>query len=154
MLSDSHGDLTMGKKALLQMGQVDLVLHAGDHYADAVKLSPFTKAQIIGVRGNVEPLREGPEELLLEYEGVRIFLTHGHLYHVKFSLHKLFYKAKEAQTHVVVFGHTHHALKGEEEGILFLNPGSVSRPRGPLGHSYAILELKDGMVTAEILEIV
>ena len=58
---------------------------------------------------------------------------------------------------VVCFGDTHHEYIGWVGGILFVNPGSPTRPnlrhgRGELG-TIAILDVKQGSVSAEIRKL-
>ncbi len=154
ILSDTHGDIDLAEAAILQMEDVDLILHAGDTYADMIKLSHKFDIEMIGVRGNIGHVDEGAAELVLELNGFRVFLVHGHHYDVKHNLMRLFYRAKEIEADIVVYGHTHVAMSAVEDDILFLNPGSVGFPRGKYKNSYAILDLSGKTVKAEILEIV
>ncbi|WP_430883804.1 metallophosphoesterase [Fusibacter sp. JL216-2] len=154
VMSDTHGELELAREAIRQMGKVDLILHAGDTYQDLEKLSEDTKIEMIGVRGNIGSSDQGPAELVLELGDYRIFLVHGHHYDVKHSLMRLFYRAKELEIDVVVYGHTHVALSAIENDVLFLNPGSIGFPRGKYKNSYGILDLSGKKVKAEILEIV
>jgi hypothetical protein len=154
IMSDTHGDVTLAEEAIRQMGSIDLMLHAGDTYADMVKLSKKFDIEMIGVRGNIGRVDEGPAELVLELNGHRIFLVHGHHYDVKHSLMRLYYRAKEIEADIVVYGHTHLAMTAVEDGILFVNPGSVGVPKGKYKNSYAILDLSSQNAEAEILEIV
>jgi putative phosphoesterase len=65
----------------------------------------------------------------MEIAGKRILLTHGHLYGVKKGLLNLYYRGKEVEADLVVFGHTHAWTLEKMEDILLFNPGSASRPR-------------------------
>jgi len=154
ILSDSHGELDLAREAIRQMGEVDLILHAGDTYADLEALSKEYDIEMVGVRGNIGHPEKGAAELVLELNGFRIFLVHGHKYDVKHNLMRLFYRAKELEIDVVVYGHTHLAMTANEDNILFVNPGSIGFPRGKYKNSYAILDLGDENLKAEILEIV
>lgn len=154
IISDTHGEIEIAMEAIRQMGEVDLILHAGDTYSDLVKLSKETDVEMVGVRGNIGHPDEGPAELVLDLNGFRIFLLHGHHYDVKHSLMRLYYRAKELEVDVVVYGHTHLAMSAYEDDVLFVNPGSIGFPRGKYKNSYAILELEDKNLKAEILEIV
>ena len=58
----------------------------------------------------------------------------------------------EALAECVFFGHTHKPVIDEEDGIMVLNPGSLTFPRQN-GHkpSYAVVEAdEDGGLSAEI----
>ncbi len=60
----------------------------------------------------------------------------------------------DAAVDIAIFGHTHHAIIEEFQGILMLNPGSPSLPKQlrRLGQ-IAIMELEPGHKSAEILEL-
>ena len=62
-----------------------------------------------------------------------IYATHGHVYNPQ-NLPPL------QPGDVLLMGHTHVPMDKEENGILFLNPGSVSIPKEQSPHSYMILE--------------
>ncbi|GAB7388703.1 metallophosphoesterase [Bacillaceae bacterium] len=126
MMSDSHG-LTAEVEAIVRKGRFAQIVHCGDFCCDRSR-KPFS--EMILVRGNCDTDTKVPLERTLEWRGVRIFLTHGHVYEVKSGLLRLKYKALQEDAGIVLFGHTHRALCVEEEGVLFINPGSVFRPRG------------------------
>lgn len=73
----------------------------------------------------------------------RIFVTHGHLYtpeeHPRLNPGDAF-----------LFGHIHVPVCEERGGILILNPGSVSIPKGDSTYSYMTLE--DGVFRWVALE--
>ena len=56
-------------------------------------------------------------------------LCHGDRYRVDMGLISLKYRASEVGARVALFGHTHRSLVIEEDGILFMNPGSPALPR-------------------------
>ena len=62
-----------------------------------------------------------------------IYATHGHVYNLQ-QLPPL------QPGDVLLMGHTHVPMAKEENGLLFLNPGSVSIPKEQSPHSYMILE--------------
>lgn len=154
VMSDTHGELELAREAIRQMGKVDVILHAGDTYEDLENLSKDIDIEMIGVRGNIGSPDKGPGELVLELGNYRIFLVHGHHYDVKHSLMRLYYRAKELDVDVVIYGHTHVALSAIENNVVFFNPGSIGFPRGKYKNSYGILDLSGKNVKAEILEIV
>lgn len=159
LLSDTHGIVEPAFRALEIMGPVDLLIHAGDHYRDATIIAASLDAPLHAVVGNCDSRLEGPEEKLLELEGVRIYITHGHKYNVKMSLFRLYSRAVELQAAVVVYGHTHVSGYGytpspgcpSREGLLMINPGSVSKPRDGDNYSFGLLEINDGVVKPCIL---
>ena len=62
-----------------------------------------------------------------------VFATHGHVFHQD-RLPPL------APGNVLLYGHTHIPLRAERDGILCLNPGSVSIPKEGSAHGYMTLE--------------
>lgn len=103
-------------------------------------LSPL-KGRVFAVRGNCEaqvdqmvlPFPILAESCLLESQGRLIYATHGHLYHSQ-NLPPL------SGGDILLQGHTHVPAKLERQGILCLNPGSVSIPKENSPHSYMTLE--------------
>ncbi len=65
-----------------------------------------------------------------------IYATHGHIYHEENML-----PLEKGQC--FLYGHTHIPEMKQKNGYLFLNPGSVSIPKGGSQNSYMIYE--DGM---------
>ncbi len=51
---------------------------------------------------------------------------------------------------VVVYGATHQPFAEEREGVLFVNPGS---PTYAESKSVAVLEIRDGKASAEIVKL-
>lgn len=153
ILSDSHGDLRRAERAVAQMGAVDLLVHAGDYYRDALHLGKVFGIDVKAVVGNCDRSVPGPVEEILEIRGRRIYLTHGHLYGVKQGLLRLYYRTCEIGAEMVIYGHTHVARHGEIEGVYFLNPGSIARPRLQEKSTYAVLEFQASGYTVEIFEL-
>ncbi|MBR4420810.1 MAG: metallophosphoesterase [Clostridia bacterium] len=121
VFSDIHGDVYAKKILQEYVKNSDGAFFAGDGLSG---LNDFTNKPFYAVMGNCD--RVGDEEKIIEVDGVKILLTHGHLYGVKSSYLRLIYKAKELGVDVVIFGHTHQPLIMQEEEILLLNPGSCS----------------------------
>jgi len=154
VLSDSHGDVDRAKQAVKAMGDVDLVIHAGDFYQDALYLADQFGVDVHAVLGNCDRCVPGPHEEVLELCGHRIYLTHGHLYGVKQGLMRLAYRVREVDAEMAIFGHTHVPQNEEVDGIRYLNPGSVAFPRIPGQFTYALARLEPGVpVTVELFTL-
>ncbi len=154
IISDTHGGLDICEKVIKEMGDIDLLIHAGDTYRDAKYIKDMFKIDVIGVKGNTDGFSKQDCEKIFDVLGKRFFLTHGHEYGVKYNLDNLYYRALELGADIVVFGHSHIPLYTEENNIIFINPGSPLWPRGGSKPSYAILEIKDNKVKVNFKNIV
>lgn len=150
VLSDTHNQLDLAATAINQMGSIEVLLHAGDLYHDAFRLTLPLEVQVVAVRGNSDYGEDGQVEEVLEMAGHKILLTHGHLYRVKHSCQRLLERAKKLQVEAVVFGHTHMVKNVVEEDILLFNPGSISFPYGNGRPSYGVLQVNNNGIKGEI----
>ena len=74
----------------------------------------------------------------------RVLLTHGHYYNVSLGTEQITEDAKERGFDIVMFGHTHRPYLDDSQGIIVLNPGSLSYPRQQgRKPSYMIIELDE-----------
>ena len=106
----------------------------------AVKLNEY-KDKIICVRGNCDA--EVDQMMLqfpilcdfgvMEIDGRFFYLTHGHKYSIKNP-------PAVRKGSVVLSGHTHVPMAKESDGIYYINPGSISLPKGDSYPSYIVLE--------------
>jgi predicted phosphodiesterase len=53
------------------------------------------------------------------------------------------YKAEEVEADIVLFGHTHYPLCVQDEGVIFVNPGSFKQPRGYTVPTFVILNVEE-----------
>ena len=134
VMSDSHGDKEKISRAFELMNSCDVIVHLGDHAQDALGYGK----EIIAVSGNCDWFSKEPLSRILELEGVKIYLTHGHRENVKMGLMRLFYRAQEENVSLALYGHTHIARKEEADGITLVNPGALKDGR------YAVIEVEKG----------
>lgn len=156
VISDTHGDTSNLESVLKRFDRLDMVFHLGDieHDEDYIRSLVYQRCrcETLFVRGNMDFTCLEPSEQTVEWAGQRIYMTHGHTLGVGYSYDRLLLKAKENQANIAMFGHTHLPYLGEKDGILLLNPGSLSKPRqeGRLP-AYAILETdKNGKAYAAL----
>jgi len=154
VLSDTHGDLYTVKKIIARYPQIDGVIHLGDYYRDAknIKLH-YSDLDVIMVPGNCDFVYDVPSDKVLEVEGKRILLTHGHSYNVKSGIERLERKAVKENIDLVLFGHTHCPLQEYRSNITFVNPGSIGYPRGLPNPTYGLLEISKNGFETRILEV-
>ena len=141
-VSDNHGDREILQTIFEAYGhQVDAIFHCGD--SEMTQDDPLFK-DVQVVKGNNDSGTDFPNEVQQMVDGTKIFMTHGHLYDVSMSLTRLDLKAREIGASVVLFGHTHRLAAEMSQGRLYVNPGSISLPRGEyasIGGTFAIIEV-------------
>ena len=153
VVSDTHGKPDSFREALRQMGQIDLLIHAGDNYKDALGMTRETGMKMVAVIGNCDWHIKGPVEEELELMGYKILVTHGHLYGVKKDNAQLAGKLRQRKYDLIIYGHSHVPdITHLPEGIL-LNPGSVSFPRRGSYSSYAVVNIDEQGITPYIYEL-
>jgi len=146
VISDSHGS----KDAILDaiaMESPELILHLGDHDKDcAVIETEYPGIPLRSIRGNCDRTSAGFDADEFRLENKLFYMTHGHLYHVKFSKASLIKMAADRGVDVLLFGHTHIPYYSLNGTLSIINPGSI----GSTEKSYAVLELKNGVVSCEL----
>jgi putative phosphoesterase len=148
----THGDIDTAKKVIEKHTDVDMVLHLGDYFRDAQKLSDlFPNIPIEYIYGNSDfMIGDVPAEKVFNFDAKKIMMTHGHRYSVKWGYDKLHNKASEEDVDLLLFGHTHIATSLCKDNKCILNPGSITDPRDGQNESYAIIEIKNGKLDSKI----
>lgn len=130
VVSDTHGNNQSFLEAAITIEKPDMIFHLGDFVSDAKKITKILGIDCIMVKGNGDyGMMNVNEDELLEIEGKKIFLTHGHKYHVGYNLDDLYHKGLELGADLILFGHTHIPEIKHEKDIILMNPGSPSLPR-------------------------
>lgn len=146
VISDTHSDSIALAEAITKaaaLGAAD-IFSAGDLCPQGIELLTLVSTspvEIIQVRGNCDSmysydglgLRFPPMIISRNIEGGRsIEMTHGD---------RIWEPQALSSGDIFITGHTHVPhLYRDEEGIIHLNPGSISRPRNPEGATYAIID--------------
>jgi len=161
VISDTHGSLSCTEKALKSAGNFDEIWHLGDvlyhgprnplpeGYSPKELASLLKKHRVKYIRGNCDAdvdirVLEIPEmpRIGMEFLGdVKILLVHGDQFEYEGGD-----PVSLAQAHgcsVVLFGHTHVPLAERCEGVLLLNPGSVSLPKSEAGPTFGIIDMDE-----------
>lgn len=144
LFSDTHGNSFDLKKVIYNYPKVDLVIHLGDYVKDVYKVrGDFSTIPFECVAGNNDWASSEPNEKVIEIEGKKIFLTHGHTYGVKSSTKKLIEKGKELGTDAIFFGHTHLTDEFFSGDMHIINPGSLGRPSVYQGPTFCEINIED-----------
>lgn len=153
ILSDTHGRQLSLRRAIKAMEDVDLIFHLGDYTRDAEYIAKTENIPVIYVRGNCDYSSDAPTNKLYTVDGTNIFLTHGHLYNVKYGYEDLVSKARDVKADVVLFGHTHVPENFIIDNILFVNPGSAGLPKKGHRGTYAILKIEGPRVRGHLKKL-
>lgn len=135
VISDTHGNVAGLEKIRGILTENDVVIHCGDGCKD-LSYFPEIKESYF-VRGNCDGLNR--DEKVIELEGKKILILHGHNHGVKGGLTRLKYYAQEKGVDVVFYGHTHKASIVEADGITFINPGNLSRYSANKSYCYVVI---------------
>lgn len=131
VISDTHGLLREEVREILS--QCDAILHAGD--IDKSKIVEQLKeiAPVYAVRGNAdhEWAEEIPETLDMELYGIHIYMIHNKK------------QAGANSADLFIYGHSHKYEEKEENGQIWLNPGSCGKRRFSQPITMAVIEVEE-----------
>ena len=153
VVSDSHGHMQSLRTAVREMADIDMLLHVGDHYLDAIRLEQELDIPVYAVTGNCDWESTGPAEEIIEIEGKRILLTHGHNQGVKNGYTRLLDRLSKEDYDVIIFGHTHIPEVLKEGNRYLFNPGSVAKPRIDRAKTYGVIEIQKDRLFLYIKEL-
>lgn len=143
VVSDNHGNRdVLVELAKVWQDKVDGLFHAGDS-----ELEPTDSLwqKYVVVKGNCDYNPAYKQSVVVNVGDETIFMTHGHLHNVNMGLTQLSLAAKENQATICLYGHTHKLGAELVDGILYINSGSISQPRGKYSHlrTYAVVETSE-----------
>ncbi len=134
LISDTHGLLR--DEALRALTGCDLIIHAGDVGKPEILDSLKTLAPVVFVRGNIDTgpwASDWPATAVAEAGSVLLYVLH--------DVNTLDLDPAAAGFHAVVSGHSHKPERAEQNGVLYINPGSAGPRRFQLPVTIARLEL-------------
>ena len=149
IISDNHGDWSPNIAKALE--GVDAIIHAGDIGPYQIISKMESIAPTTAVLGNTDgdlPIKE------IEVANIgkkKFFVQHivdPHQLEVPLRA-----RLEKVNPDVVVFGHTHKPFCEILGNILFLNPGSVTRPRGQFSPSMVRLVIKEEKITTDFIHL-
>ncbi len=143
VVSDSHGAYSTLRSIVRRQSKAEVVLFLGDGEEDynSVRME-FPEKMFIGVRGNNDWCSGLKNTELITIEGIKILMTHGHTYHVKYGLEELKTSGRSAGADIVLFGHTHVQHTEYEDGMYIMNPGAVANWPG----QYGVIDIQNGVI--------
>lgn len=149
IVSDIHGNFLNMKKVMTNESSIDRILILGDvlngpstYGYDSKQLALFLnlyKDKIIYVKGNCDgynmDLLDGYVEksfMTISVDNKLFFMTHGHIYSR--------YNLPDMEYDIFLQGHTHVPMMESDGYKTYLNPGSLSNPRGGSSRSYILYD--------------
>jgi len=136
-----------------ELTRMDMVLHLGDFHSEDLVNDLKEISDFRGVAGNHDMHIPGlPEKDLVEVNGRRIGIIHGHGCVFPFGFKWGLMTQFEGKMDAILYGHTHSVRNTIEEGVLFFNPGSVCGRFPAMHRSYGVLTVEEEL-RAEVITI-
>ncbi|HAM51503.1 MAG TPA: YfcE family phosphodiesterase [Nitrospiraceae bacterium] len=138
--------------------------HCGCKYEDPVQEEmanlSFEWTKKHASRKTKEYLKKLPFSISLQAEGKKVLLFHAtpgknNLYWYEERPEKFFREmARKVETDIMIYGHTHKPYRKDIEGKVFINAGSVGKPKdGDPRACVALVEITKDAVTTNFLRV-
>ena len=147
VISDTHGRLPDSEVLWEAFDNADYIFHLGDGIREIQQLKEIYKDKLIYVYGNCDGISSELEKVV-DIEGVKFFLTHGHEYRVKSNDIFLQMRGEELGVQCCLYGHTHIPQISEYGKLKLINPGSLTDTR-----TYCYMNVVNGKTLAKIVEL-
>ncbi len=167
VVSDTHGSVTSWRKIVSVAGRDNLFLHLGDvlyhgprnpipdGYDPKTLAEELKNYRIDFVRGNCDAdvditvlgLPEIPKIAEQTFGDWKILMVHGEDIDDEIGF------AKKHGANVLLRGHTHIPKIEESSGVIVVNPGSPSIPKGGFPPTFSILDFKGDSLIIRILNL-
>lgn len=142
IISDSHGMTSKLEKVMEKAGKADMLIHLGDVERDVEYIRKHAGCETHIIAGNNDFNGNIPKEEILQIGKYKVWITHGHRYHVNWDLDVIADEAASLGMDIVMFGHTHVPVVAYKDNVILVNPGSIAFPRQDNRKtSYMIMEL-------------
>lgn len=142
IVSDTHRKNENYFKAL-ELVKPELVIHCGDAEGSEYTLAEAADCPVQIVLGNNDFFSYLPKELELRLGSFRVWVTHGHNYCVSMGRERIKREAAARGMDIVIYGHTHKPVVDKKDGVIAVNPGSLSYPRQEgRKPSYIVMEVE------------
>ena len=156
IISDSHGRYERISELISMHRTVDALIFLGDGLSDLERAGAYGNGfSVFAVKGNCDwsSLGLGSEvenEILLNFDGYRFLLLHGHTRGVKYGLDNAIYAAREKEADILLYGHTHEPLEkyipaeadySLDKPLRVFNPGSLGASGDGWGY-FGLIEIR------------
>jgi putative phosphoesterase len=146
IISDTHGRLP--DSAVTALASSKLIIHAGDIGEPSVLEKLETIAPVFPVKGNMDKgvwAREIPDSEIVNHGAVSLYILH--------DISEIDLDPAASGFSAVIFGHTHRPFIEKQNGVLFINPGSATRPRSNYLPSIVLLKVTGKLLEAQLVTL-
>jgi putative phosphoesterase len=146
IISDTHSRLNQATLNIFK--GVDIIIHAGDIGAPEILEVLEHTAPVIAVRGNMDGgswINDLPDTRVVKVGKVLLYVLH--------DLYELDLDPQAGGFSAVISGHTHRPAIEEQNGVLYLNPGSISYPGYADRATIVLLQVKGKRLSARFVEV-
>ena len=152
IVSDTHRHNDNLMKVLELEKPIDTLIHLGDIEGSEALIRSSAGCQCYMVAGNNDYFSSLNKDIKTRIGKYWVLMTHGHNYYVSLGYERLALEAISQGVNIAMFGHTHRPVVETMNGVIMVNPGSLSYPRQANGKpSYIVMDVdKKGEVNFEI----
>ena len=155
VISDVHGRYERISELLRMHRDIDALMFLGDGLGDLERAGAYEAGiTVFAVKGNCDwnsflRSERVEDELVLNFDGYRFLLMHGHTRSVKSTMTNAIYAARERGADILLFGHTHESVEkylptesdySLDKPLWVFNPGSLASSDG-FGH-FGLIEIR------------
>ncbi len=143
VISDTHG--AVSKSTLNALSGCNYIIHAGDMESTTTVATLSKIAKVTAVRGNMDR-----GDFAYGLKSTEVLSVANKNFYVIHNLAHLDLDPVKAEIDGIISGHTHiPSIEGREE-VLYLNPGSASKPKYGKQPSIAFIEIVGDKIKARI----
>ena len=115
IVSDTHGRDENLEIAVNREAPFDMLVHCGDVEGREFYIEALADCPCSIVSGNNDFFSDLPREDVIDIEGNKVLVTHGHYYGVSMAFDQLADAAKQRGCNAAFFGHIHVPVLEKEE---------------------------------------
>ena len=152
IVSDTHRSNALFLQLVAKYEPLDMIIHCGDIEGSELTIDSASKCPVHMVAGNNDFFSDAPLEDEFMIANHKVYLTHGHHYYISMGNELLKDEARSRGADIVMYGHTHRPVIERDNGLLVINPGSLTYPRQEGRRpSYAIMDVaEDGTIDVNL----
>ena len=146
IISDTHGRLHQSTFKIFE--GVDRIIHAGDIGAPEILEVLERIAPVAAVRGNMDGgawTKDLPDTRVVKIGKVLLYVLH--------DLGQLALAPQASGFDAVISGHTHRKALKKQNGVLYINPGSVSYPGYTRQATVALLQINGKKMSVRFVKV-